>query len=141
MRYVHDGLPTTCMTHHVHAPHNHSTKVGTVHPHLFHTLSMCNCYQSVSAATSPHPQTTPHTPRHPPPPPHPPHTQGTLNIISVAQRMGIKKVVLVSSIGVDELLSPFNLFGGLAFWKKQAELALQRSGLDYTIVRPGVCVW
>lgn len=64
-------------------------------------------------------------------------TQGTLNILSVAQRMGVKKVVLVSSIGVDELLSPFNLFGGLAFWKKQAELALQRSGLDYTIVRPG----
>ena len=58
-------------------------------------------------------------------------------MISVAQRMGITKVVLVSSIGVDELLSPFNLFGGLAFWKKQAELALQRSGLDYTIVRPG----
>lgn len=64
--------------------------------------------------------------------------QGTLNIISVAQRTGVKKVVLVSSIGVDELLSPFNLFGGLAFWKKQAELALQRSGLDYTIVRPGM---
>ena len=26
---------------------------------------------------------------------------------------------------------------GVLFWKKRAEEALQRSGLDYTIVRPG----
>lgn len=63
--------------------------------------------------------------------------EGTLNLIAVAKCLGVKKFVLVSSIGVDELLSPFNLFGGLAFWKKQAEEALQRSGMDYTIVRPG----
>ena len=29
---------------------------------------------------------------------------------------------------------------GVLFWKKRAEEALQRSGLDYTIVRPGVPV-
>lgn len=63
--------------------------------------------------------------------------EGTLNLIAVAKAAGVRKFVLVSSIGVDEILSPFNLFGGLAFWKKQAELALQRSGLEFTIVRPG----
>lgn len=26
---------------------------------------------------------------------------------------------------------------GVLFWKKQGEVALQRSGIDYTIVRPG----
>lgn len=29
---------------------------------------------------------------------------------------------------------------GVLFWKKRAEEALQRSGLDYTIVRPGACL-
>lgn len=28
-------------------------------------------------------------------------------------------------------------YRGVLFWKKRAEEALQRSGLDYTIVRPG----
>ena len=30
-----------------------------------------------------------------------------------------------------------NHYRGVLFWKKRAEEALQRSGLDYTIVRPG----
>jgi uncharacterized protein YbjT (DUF2867 family) len=34
-------------------------------------------------------------------------------------------------------VNPFNLFYGLLWWKKQAEQVLQRSGLPYTIVRPG----
>jgi hypothetical protein len=29
------------------------------------------------------------------------------------------------------------VFWGILFWKKQGELAVQRSGLTYTIVRPG----
>lgn len=47
------------------------------------------------------------------------------------------QVVLVTSVGADELLFPLNLLWGVLFWKKRAEEALQRSGLDYTIVRPG----
>lgn len=43
----------------------------------------------------------------------------------------------MTSIGTSQLVSPFNLFYGLLWWKKQAELVLQRSGLAYTIVRPG----
>ena len=38
---------------------------------------------------------------------------------------------------MDDLLFPLNLFFGVLFWKKRAEEALQRSGLTYTIVRPG----
>lgn len=59
--------------------------------------------------------------------------EGVLNLISAAKNQGIiKKFVLISTIGVTYLqLIP------LLFWKKQAELYLQRSGLDYTIVRPG----
>ncbi|MCO5562095.1 hypothetical protein L7F22_015721 [Adiantum nelumboides] len=59
--------------------------------------------------------------------------EGVLNLISAAKNQGkVKKFVLVSTIGVTYLqLVP------LIFWKKQAELFLQRSGLDYTIVRPG----
>lgn len=44
-------------------------------------------------------------------------------------------MVLVTSIGTDDgLLSPL---GPVLFWKKRAEEHLQRSGLAYTIVRPG----
>ena len=44
---------------------------------------------------------------------------------------------LFSSYRTDNILNPLNLFFGILFWKKQAELQLQRSGLTYTIVRPG----
>ena len=50
---------------------------------------------------------------------------------------GVSKFVLVTSIGCDDPLFPLNLFWGVLFWKKQGEVALQRSGLDYTVVRPG----
>jgi hypothetical protein len=53
---------------------------------------------------------------------------------------GVKKVVLVTSIGTDDPLFPLNLLWGVLLWKKQGELALQRSGIDYTIVRPGAHV-
>ncbi|GIL82890.1 hypothetical protein Vretimale_8390 [Volvox reticuliferus] len=63
--------------------------------------------------------------------------QGTLNLIAAAKQKGVKKFVLVSSIGADDLVNPLNLFWGILFWKKRAEEELQRSGLTYTIVRPG----
>lgn len=64
--------------------------------------------------------------------------QGNLNLIAAAQQAGtVRHVVLVTSIGADDLVNPLNLFWGVLFWKKQAESALQRSGLPYTIVRPG----
>ncbi|GLC67258.1 hypothetical protein PLESTF_000534300 [Pleodorina starrii] len=63
--------------------------------------------------------------------------QGTLNLIAAAKLRGVRQFVLVSSIGADDLLNPLNLFWGVLFWKKRAEEELQRSGLTYTIVRPG----
>jgi uncharacterized protein YbjT (DUF2867 family) len=59
-------------------------------------------------------------------------------LVDAAKAAGVKKFVLVSSIGADgPLLNPLNLFWGILFWKKRAEEYLQRSGLESTIVRPG----
>jgi hypothetical protein len=33
--------------------------------------------------------------------------------------------------------SVLNLFGGILYWKREAEKALESSGMVYTIVRPG----
>jgi uncharacterized protein YbjT (DUF2867 family) len=63
---------------------------------------------------------------------------GNLNLFAAAQQAGtVKHVVFVTSIGADDLVNPLNLFFLILFWKKQAEAALQRSGLPYTIIRPG----
>lgn len=62
---------------------------------------------------------------------------GTTNLVVAARQLGVKKFVLVSSIGADEILNPLNLFWGVLFWKKRGEEEVQRSDVDYTIVRPG----
>jgi len=54
--------------------------------------------------------------------------QGTENLVAAAKQAGVQKFVLVSSIGTDDPLFPLNLFWGVLFWKKQGELAVQRSG-------------
>lgn len=51
------------------------------------------------------------------------------------------QVVLVTSVGTDAPFFPLNLLWGVLFWKKRAEEALQRSGLDYTIIRPGTAMF
>ncbi|KAL2644729.1 hypothetical protein R1flu_012316 [Riccia fluitans] len=59
--------------------------------------------------------------------------EGVKNLVAAAKNGGkVKKFVLISTIGVS-----FLQIVPLIFWKKQAELYLQRSGLDYTIIRPG----
>lgn len=63
--------------------------------------------------------------------------QGTLNLVALAKQGKTHRFVLVTSIGTDEVLNPLNLFWGILFWKKRAEEDLQRSGVPYTIVRPG----
>ena len=62
---------------------------------------------------------------------------GTCNLVAAATRVRVAHFTLVTSIGVDDLLFPLNLAWGVLFWKKRGEEALQRSGLPYTIVRPG----
>lgn len=63
--------------------------------------------------------------------------QGVENIVAACKQSGVKKIVLISSIGVDDFFFPLNLIGGVLWMKKLGELAVQRSGIDYTIIRPG----
>jgi uncharacterized protein YbjT (DUF2867 family) len=64
--------------------------------------------------------------------------QGVENLVTAAKQSGtVSKIILVSSIGVDDPLFPLNVFGGVLVMKKLGELAVQRSGIDYTIIRPG----
>ncbi len=63
--------------------------------------------------------------------------EGTKNLVDLAKTKGIEHFVLVSSLGVSQILFPLNLAWGILWWKKQAEEHLQKSGLVYTIVRPG----
>lgn len=63
--------------------------------------------------------------------------EGTKHLVDVAKSKGIEHFVLVSSLAVSQILFPLNLAWGILWWKKQAEEHLQKSGLTYTIVRPG----
>lgn len=63
--------------------------------------------------------------------------QGTKNLIELAKESNIEHFVMVSSLCVSRFFHPLNLFWLVLYWKKQAEAELQKSGLTYTIVRPG----
>ncbi len=63
--------------------------------------------------------------------------EGTRNLVDVAKAKGIEHFVFVSSLCVSRFFHPLNLFFLILVWKKKAEEYLQRSGLTYTIVRPG----
>lgn len=63
--------------------------------------------------------------------------EGTKNLINVAKDHAIEHFVLVSSLCVSRFFHPLNLFWLVLWWKKQAEDYLVKSGLTYTIVRPG----
>lgn len=63
--------------------------------------------------------------------------QGTKNLVEAAKVAQIQHFVLVSSLCASKLFHPLNLFWLVLYWKKQAEVYIQNSGLTYTIVRPG----
>ncbi len=63
--------------------------------------------------------------------------EGTKNLVDAAKTKGIEHFVLVSSLCTSKLFHPLNLFWLILVWKKQAEEYIQKSGLIYTIVRPG----
>ncbi|MBE9191109.1 SDR family oxidoreductase [Gloeocapsopsis crepidinum LEGE 06123] len=63
--------------------------------------------------------------------------EGTKNLVDIAKANGIEHFVFVSSLCTSQLFHPLNLFWLILVWKKQAEEYLQKSGLTYTIVRPG----
>ena len=57
--------------------------------------------------------------------------------IESCKRQNLKRVVLVSSLCAGKLIHPLNLFGLILIWKRLGENSLQRSGLDWTVIRPG----
>jgi uncharacterized protein YbjT (DUF2867 family) len=63
--------------------------------------------------------------------------EGTKNLVDVAKQKGIEHFVHVSSLCTSQFFHPLNLFWLILVWKKQAEEYIQKSGLTYTIVRPG----
>ena len=62
---------------------------------------------------------------------------GVKRQISSCQRVNVNRVVLVSSLCSGRWRHPLNLFGLILVWKRMGERALERSGLDWTVVRPG----
>ena len=57
--------------------------------------------------------------------------------IQACRAVGLQRVVLVSSLCAGRWLHPLNLFGLILVWKRLGERWLERSGLDWTVIRPG----
>jgi len=62
---------------------------------------------------------------------------GVRDQIRACQAVGLKRVVLVSSLCAGRWQHPLNLFGLILVWKRLGERWLEESGLDWTVVRPG----
>jgi len=62
---------------------------------------------------------------------------GVQRQVASCQRVGVRRVVLVSSLCAGRWAHPLNLFGLILVWKRLGEQALERSGLDWTVIRPG----
>lgn len=57
--------------------------------------------------------------------------------IESCKRVGVNRVVLVSSLCAGRWKHPLNLFGLILVWKRVGERNLENSGLDWTVIRPG----
>ena len=62
---------------------------------------------------------------------------GVKRQVESCQRVGVKRVVLVSSLCAGHWRHMLNLFGLILVWKRVGEQALEASGLDWTVIRPG----
>ncbi|MFM8277348.1 MAG: SDR family oxidoreductase [Cyanobium sp.] len=62
---------------------------------------------------------------------------GVQRQVESCRRVGLRRVVLVSSLCAGRWAHPLNLFGLILVWKRLGEQALERSGLDWTVIRPG----
>ncbi|XP_074276710.1 uncharacterized protein At2g34460, chloroplastic [Silene latifolia] len=71
---------------------------------------------------------------------------GTINLVEACRKRGVKRFILISSILVNgaamgQLLNPayvfLNIFGLVLVAKLQAENYIRKSGINYTIIRPG----
>ena len=62
---------------------------------------------------------------------------GVQSQLQACASVGLRRVVLVSSLCAGRWLHPLNLFGLILVWKRVGEMGLERSGLNWTVVRPG----
>jgi uncharacterized protein YbjT (DUF2867 family) len=62
---------------------------------------------------------------------------GVRNQIGACQAVGLRRVVLVSSLCAGRWKHPLNLFGLILVWKRLGEQWLLQSDLEATVVRPG----
>ncbi|MBO8204401.1 SDR family oxidoreductase [Prochlorococcus marinus] len=62
---------------------------------------------------------------------------GVFRQLESCKRVGIKRVILVSSLCTGKLFHPLNLFGLILIWKKIGENFLINSSFEWTIIRPG----
>jgi cytosine deaminase len=63
---------------------------------------------------------------------------GAVKLMGAAEAEGISRYVIVSSMGADPELEGQDTFSVYQRAKGQADAELQASGLEYTIVRPGL---
>ncbi|MXX09476.1 MAG: SDR family oxidoreductase [Synechococcus sp. SB0673_bin_10] len=63
--------------------------------------------------------------------------QGVQRQVQACQQAGVGRVVLVSSLCSGRFRHNLNLFGLILVCKRWGEEALEQSGLDWTVVRPG----
>lgn len=62
---------------------------------------------------------------------------GVRSQVESCLRVGVSRVILVSSLCAGRWRHPLNLFGLILVWKRIGEESLERSGLDWTVIRPG----
>ena len=62
---------------------------------------------------------------------------GVYRQLQSCKRVGIKRVILVSSLCTGKIFHPLNLFGFILIWKKIGENSLKNQNFDWTIIRPG----
>ena len=62
---------------------------------------------------------------------------GVFRQLQSCKRVGIKRVILISSLCTGKLFHPLNLFGLILIWKKIGENFLRNPSFEWTIIRPG----
>ena len=62
---------------------------------------------------------------------------GVYRQLQSCKRVGIKRIILVSSLCTGKFFHPLNLFGFILIWKKIGENFLKNQNFDWTIIRPG----
>tara|TARA_Y100001970_G_scaffold292716_1_gene435425 strand:- start:22237 stop:22896 length:660 start_codon:yes stop_codon:yes gene_type:complete len=63
--------------------------------------------------------------------------KGVVSQVNSCKRVGIKRIILVSSLCTGKLFHPLNLFGLILIWKKLGENHLKNNCAEWSIIRPG----